>query len=74
VPRNPKAAALARAASVQANFTKAEAHHRRLVENRKQAMVRCVEAGATLTETGRIFGVSTSAISNVMAEHRKGGE
>ena len=73
MPRNPKVTALERARTVQANYLKAEAHRVRLMANRKAAMVKCVDAGATLVETGAVFGVSKSAVANVMAEARKGG-
>lgn len=38
------------------------------IKRRKQAMLVCVEAGCSMTETGAIFDVGRTAVGNVVKE------
>ena len=71
MPRNPKTVALQRGAAAERNFRAAVAALEANTAARKRAMLACVRAGCTMTETGRLFGVSRSAVANVVAESRR---
>ena len=68
MPRNPKAVALQRGATAEKVYRDAVARLESATQARKKAMVACVKAGCTMTETGALFGVSRSAIANVVTE------
>lgn len=62
MPRNPKAAALARAAMANANFQKGRQAQEQLSLKRREAMCDCLEAGCSISEVARLFGVSRATI------------
>jgi hypothetical protein len=68
MPRNALAEAKAKAAETEKAYRAALRQVEKTLAARKRAMVACRKAGVTLGETGRLFGVSDSAVSNVMAE------
>ena len=68
MPRNPRAEALRRAAKAEANYRAAVKALDANVARRKAAIVACVRAGCSATETGKAFGVSRQYVHNVVAE------
>jgi hypothetical protein len=68
VPRNPKAAALRKAAIVHANWKKAGDSRDLLQANRKAAMVECVNAGCSKPEVAAVFEVTREYIYKVLQE------
>ena len=66
MPRNPKAAAIEAATAVQRNYVNGAKHFAKLTENRKRAMIRCVEAGCTTVEVAKIFACTRGHVSNVV--------
>jgi hypothetical protein len=66
VPRNPAVIAVEKARAAERNYRAAERALKSATKARKAAMVRCVEAGISKAEVGRIFGVGRNAIGNVV--------
>jgi DNA-directed RNA polymerase specialized sigma subunit len=68
VPRNPVDEAREKGVKAERAYRVAVKQVDKTLAARKRAMLACRKAGVTLGETGRIFGVSDSAVSNVVAE------
>lgn len=66
MPRNPKAVALDRARRAQANYERGEGALATLGVKRRKAMYDCVRAGCSLTETGKVFGITRSGVAKAI--------